>query len=91
MTMKTKLTSTTLLAAVTVLGLGVAPAFAANVNDASGYAFPGFWGAPSAQPQAPSAPAANRTDGPTVGVYSTQSGHGTWLFPPNPNGGGTNS
>jgi hypothetical protein len=85
--MKTKLTSTTLLAAVTVLGLGVAPAFAANMNDASGYAFPDFWGTAPAQQQAPSPPAAKRAEGPTVGLYATQSGHGTWLFPPNPNGG----
>ena len=85
--MKTRFTSTTLLAAVTVLGLGVAPSFAANTNDASGYAFPDFWGTAPAQQQAPSAPAAKRTDGASVGLYTTQSSHGTWLFAPDPNAG----
>jgi hypothetical protein len=32
----------------------------------------------------------NRADGPGVGTYVTQTSHGTWLFPPNPNGGGSN-
>lgn len=88
--MKTRFTSATLLAAVTVVGFGVAPAFAANTN-ASGYVFPDFWGTATAQQQAPSAPAAKQTGGATVGLYATQSGHGTWLFPPNPDGGGSNS
>jgi hypothetical protein len=87
--MKTRLTSTTLLAAITALGLGVVPALAAGPNANSGYEFPDFWGTAAAQ-QAPSAQTANRADGSGVGTYVTQTGHGTWLFPPNPNGGGAN-
>jgi hypothetical protein len=85
-TMRTRFTSTTLLAAVTVLALGAAPAFAANT---SGYEFPDFWGTARAQ-QAP-ASAQARADGAPIHAYVTQSSHGTWLFPPNPNGGGANS
>ena len=86
--MKTRFTST-LLTAVTVLGLGVAPALAASPSAISGYEFPDFWGTEPAQ-QAPSAQASNRADGPGVGTYVTQTSHGTWLFPPNRNSDGTN-
>jgi hypothetical protein len=89
--MNTKFTSNTLRAAVAVLALGTAPAFAANANGASGYEFPDFWGTATVQQQAPGAPAANRTDGAALGTYVTQSGHGTWLFAPNPNEGGANN
>ena len=60
--MKTRFTST-LLTAVTVLGLGVAPALAASPSAIGGYEFPDFWGTEPAQ-QAPSAQASNRADGP---------------------------
>ena len=86
--MKTRFAST-LLAAATVVGLGAAPAFAADPNANSGYVFPNFWGTETAQ-QAPSAQASNRADGAALGTYVTQTSHGTWLFPPNPNGGGSN-
>lgn len=84
--MKTRFT---LLAAVTVLGLGIAPAFAANAGDASGYVYPDFWGNVPAHQQAPSAPApvANKAEGASIGTYVTQTSHGTWLFPPNPYSG----
>jgi hypothetical protein len=88
--MKTRFTSATLLAAVTVLGLGVAPAFAADANANSGYVYPDFWGDEAAQQQVPSATAPVHTDGAPIGAYVTNSSHGTWLFPPNPNAGGTN-
>ena len=76
-----------LLAAVAALGLGVAPAFAAD--NASGYVHPDFWGTQAAQ-QAPASAgkAPVQANGPTAGIYVTQSSHGTWLFPPNPNQGG---
>jgi hypothetical protein len=80
-----KIMRTKLLAAVAVLGLGVAPAFAAD--NASGYLFPDFWGTETAQ-QPPAGKAPVQADGPTTGIYVTQSSHGTWLFPPNPNQGG---
>ena len=78
-----------LLAAVTALGLGVAPAFAADVQSNSGYVYPNFWGTEAAQQQAPAAKAPAQSSGATIGVYATQSSHGTWLFPPNPNSGAT--
>jgi hypothetical protein len=78
---------TMLLAAVTALGLGVAPAFAADVQSNSGYVYPNFWGTEATQQQAPAAQAPVQSSGATIGVYATQSSHGTWLFPPNPNSG----
>jgi hypothetical protein len=84
--MKTRFTSSTLLAAVAMLGLGVAPALAAGPSNNSGYEFSDFWGDIPAQQTIPSqAPA--RTDGTSVGTYVTQTNHGTWLFPPNPYSG----
>ena len=77
---------TMLLAAVTALGLGVPPAFAADVQSNSGYMYPNFWGTEATQ-QAPAAKAPAQSSGETIGVYVTQSSHGTWLFPPNPNSG----
>ena len=75
-----------LLAAVAALGLGVAPAFAAE--NASGYVFPNFWGSKAAAAQQPvvgNAPV--QANGPATSVYVTQSGYGTWLFPPDGNQG----
>jgi hypothetical protein len=75
---------TTLLAAVVATGLGIAPAFADN---ASGYVYPNFWG-DTAQQQVPAAQApTHSSSGASIGAYVTQSSHGTWLFPPNPNQG----
>ncbi len=73
---------TTLLAAVAAAGLGIAPAFAGNAGD---YAYPDFWGSGAAQPQVPAAKAPAYSSPPSISAYVTQSGHGTWLFPPNPN------
>jgi hypothetical protein len=80
-----KIMRTKLLAAVAALGLSVAPAFAAD--NASGYVFSDFWGTEAAQ-QSPAGKAPVQANGPTTGIYVTQSSHGTWLFPPNPNQGG---
>jgi hypothetical protein len=76
----------TLLAAVAALGLGVAPAFAADMQSNGGYRYPDFWGTETVQ-QAPAAKAPAQSNGAAVGVYATQSSDGTWLFPPNPNSG----
>jgi hypothetical protein len=81
---------TTFLAAVAAMGFGVAPAFAADMQSNSGYTYPNFWGTAAAQ-QAPAAKAPTHSSGASIGVYATQSSQGTWLFPPNPNGGGSNS
>jgi hypothetical protein len=75
---------TTLLAAVAALGLGVAPAFAADMQSNGGYTYPDFWGTETVQ-QAPAAKAPAQSNGATVGTYATQSVQGTWLFPPDPN------
>jgi hypothetical protein len=80
---------TTLLAAVAAIGLGIAPAFAADMQSNSGYMYPDFWGTEAAQ-QAPAAKAPVQSNGATIGTYAAQSSQGTWLFPPNPNGGGAN-
>jgi hypothetical protein len=48
--------------------------------------FPDFWGNAAAQ-QSPAGKAPLQANGPTTGLYVTQSSHGTWLFPPNPNQG----
>lgn len=77
---------TTLLAAVAAMGLGIAPAFAADMQSNSGYVFPNFWGTAAVQ-QAPAAKAPAQSQGSSIGTYTTQSSQGTWLFPPNPNGG----
>lgn len=83
--MKTRVSSTTLLAAVAALGLSIAPAVAADANT-SGYVYPDFWGTAPAQSSS-SAAAPKGTDGPAIGTYATQTSHGTWLFPPDPNSG----
>jgi hypothetical protein len=73
---------TTLLAAVAALGLGAPPVFAADQASNSGYTYPNFWGDPTAQ-RAPTTNAPAQLNGATIGIYTTRSGHGTWLFPPN--------
>jgi hypothetical protein len=77
---------TMLLAAVAAVGLGIAPAFAADMQSNSGCMYPDFWGTEAAQ-QAPAAKAPVQSIGATIGTYGTQSSQGAWLFPPNPNGG----
>jgi hypothetical protein len=84
--MKTKFASTTLFAAVTALGLGIAPAFAAAPSVNSGYKFPDFWGDVAAE-HATTATAQHQGDGAKIGAYATQSSHGTWIFPPDANAG----
>jgi hypothetical protein len=78
-----------LFSAVAVLGLGIAPAFAAADTGTSGYAYPGFWGRQQAQ-QVPNSAGANKADGPAIHAYATHTDDGIWLFPPDPYGGGDN-
>jgi hypothetical protein len=83
--MRTRFTSSTLLAAVATLGLGIAPALAAGPSNRNGYEFPDFWGDVPAQQTPVHAP--SQAGGASVGTYDTQTSHGTWLFPPNPYSG----
>ena len=84
--MKTRFTSNTLLAAVAILGLSIAPALAAGPSNSNGYEYPDFWGNVPAQQTDTAAHAPNQANG-AVGTYDTQTSHGTWLFPPNPYSG----
>jgi hypothetical protein len=84
--MKTKFASTTLLAAVTAVGLGITPAIAAAPSVNSGYKFSDFWGDVPAE-HATTATAQHQADGAKIGAYATQSSHGTWIFPPDANAG----
>ena len=86
--MKTKFASSTLLAAVAAVGLGIAPALAAGPSNSSGYEFPDSWGNVPAQQTTTTAQVPSQVGGASVGTYITQTSHGTWLFPPNPNSGG---
>ena len=81
--MRTRFTSSALLAAITALG----PAMAAGPSNGSGYEFPDFWGDAPAQ-QTTTAHAPSQAGSASVGAYVTQTNHGTWLFPPNPYGNG---
>jgi hypothetical protein len=75
---------TMLLAAAAALSLSASAAFAESEGGPNGYAIPDFWGKPAAQ-QSPIA------TGPVTHSYLAGSNRGTWLFPPNPNGGGGNN
>ena len=77
---------TTFLATVAAIGLSIAPAFAADMQSNSGYMYPNFWGDQTAQ-RAPTANAPAQSNGATIGIYTTRSSHGTWLFPPHAAGG----
>ncbi len=79
--------STLLLATAATLGIGMGSAFAQTSESASGYVYPDFWGNEAAQ-TAPKGDAATQSSGDPISTYVTQSSHGTWLFPPNPNSGG---
>ncbi len=79
---------TLFLAAATVLGLGVGSAYADGGVPASNTTFTQFPGVLSSVPHAPAA--APTQDGRGVQDYAAQSSRGTWLFAPNPNGGGAN-
>ena len=79
--MKTRLTSAT-LAIATVLGLGIAPAFAGEGGPTDNP--PQAWAALTQVQTTPSV--ATAQNGQTLRAYVTQSNHGTWLFAPAQNG-----
>jgi hypothetical protein len=87
-TMKTRFTSTALLAAVASLGLSIAPAFAdggqGTVPNTYFTELPGV----VAKPATGGAATVQQQAGPSIGTYATNHSTGTWLFPPNPNQGG---
>jgi hypothetical protein len=86
--MNTKKLSTMLLVTVATLGIGMGSAFAQTSPGGSGYIYPDFWGNEASQ-SASQSPAVTQSNGDSVATYATQSRHdGTWLFPPDPNGGG---
>ena len=75
---------TMLLAAAAALSLGVGSAYAGESSAQSGgYVYPGYQ---FPAQNAPSVPTTAPT-GQTIHTYVTQSGRGTWLFPPNANQG----
>ena len=80
---------TMFLAAAAALGLGIGSAYAGEVEGT--IANTRFTSIPGvvAQAPAPKAPAtATAQNGQVIQAYITQSGRGTWLFPPNENGNG---
>jgi hypothetical protein len=79
---------TMMLAAVAVMSLGIGSAYADGgdqLPDTQFTELPGEIATPSVQ-QAPSAMAANQ-DGAATHAYVTHQKTGTWLFPPDMNGG----
>jgi hypothetical protein len=83
--MKTRFTSTTLLAGSAALGLGIGPAFADSGQGTLPNTF--FTELPGvvAKPDTGAVAAKPLIGGQSVGTYV--SNHSTWLFPPNPNQG----
>jgi hypothetical protein len=77
---------TMFLAAAAALGLGIGSAYAGEVEGTiANTSIPGA----VAQAPAPKAPdTATAQNGQVIQAYVTQSGRGTWLFPPNENGNG---
>jgi len=79
---------TTLLAAAAVLSLGIGSAFAQSTPSTSGYVYPDFWGNQAAQTVPQQGHVVTQSNGDPISTYATHSEqNGTWLFPPNPNGG----
>jgi len=80
---------TMLLAAAAALSLGVGSAYAnESGGQAGGYVYPNYQ-----FPTHNAPPAAAAQNGQGTGTYVTQSqtlNHGTWLFPPDQFGGGSN-
>jgi hypothetical protein len=82
---------TMLLAAAAALSLGAGSAYAAGSgNQSGGYVYPDyvFPGSVYAGNRVPASPAVTAQNGQAVHAYATHSqSQGTWLFPPNMNGG----
>jgi hypothetical protein len=85
-TARRKTMRTMFLAAAVALTLGIGSAFAQESPSASGYVYPDFWGTSQVAPRGHSV---TQSNGNSVGTYATHTeNNGTWLFPPNPLGGG---
>ena len=83
-----KATKMIFLAAAAALILGIGSAFAQGNPSASGYLYPDFWG-PQAVPPAQTGNSPIQSNRDAIGTYTTHTDHnGTWLFPPDPWGGG---
>ncbi len=79
---------TLFLAAAVVLSLGVGSAYADGGVPATSTMFTQLPGVLSSAPHGPAA--APTQDGRGMQDYATHASPGTWLFAPNPNGGGAN-
>jgi len=83
-----------ILVTATVLGLGAGAAFASEGGIEGNTSFtqlPGVIAQAPVQHQIPGAFAQNRADGKPTAAFVTGNQRGTWLFPPNGNGGGANN
>jgi hypothetical protein len=77
---------TMLFAAATVLSLGVGSAYAnESGGQAGGYVYPDYQFPTQSAPSVATAPG-----GQAIHAYVANSNHGTWVFPPDQNGDGTN-
>ena len=77
---------TMLFAAATVLSLGVGSAYAnESGGQAGGYVYPDYQFPAQSAPSVATAPSGQATH-----AYVANSNHGTWVFPPDQNGDGTN-
>jgi hypothetical protein len=77
---------TMLFAAATVLSLGVGSAYANESGGQSGgYVYPDYHFPAQSAPSVATAP-----NGQAAHAYVANSNHGTWVFPPDQNGDGTN-
>jgi hypothetical protein len=95
--MRSEIMKTMFLAAAAALSLGIGSAYAdAGGGQAGGYVYPDYIapgaiyaGAPSPVQNTP--PVATAQNGQTIHAYVAHSRSlGTWLFPPDTNGGGNN-
>jgi hypothetical protein len=77
---------TMLFAAASVLSLGVGSAYAnESEGQAGGYVYPDYQFPTQSAPSVATAPGGQATH-----AYVANSNHGTWVFPPDQNGDGTN-
>ena len=83
---------TMLLAAASVLSLGIGAAYAGGgEGPAGGYVYPGYIPPGATAYPAMQGPVTPAYNGRAVHIFGTRSqGQGTWLFPPNQAGGGAN-
>ena len=85
---------TMFLAAAAVLSLGVGSAYAGDgEGPAGGYVYPGYIipGSVYTGAQTPSVAAVQNGQAQTHAYVTRSQSQGTWLFPPNQTGGGSNN